>query len=211
MKETVGIRDAQHSLNMRMQENAFEVLGSSKTVKVDFRVISATNKSLEKMVADKSFREDLFYRINLIHLKIPPLERRRTDIPLLVDFFLENMRTLYQRPGLTIPTDVKAWLAKQDFPGNIRQLKNTVERAILLSNKDHLDKSNFQSLVNPARGHSGVIPQVGSLSLEEMEIQMIKQAMHYHNNQISQAAKSLGITRHALSRRLQKYAISYEA
>lgn len=193
-----------------LQEKSFEILGSSKTIKTDFRIISATNKSIPQLVEQGQFREDLFYRINLIHLKVPPLRQRKSDIPLLVDFFLDNLRQLYNRTTLTITDDAISWLTNQDFPGNIRQLKNIVERTVLLSTENTLTADHFQPHYQPSRD-AGFWPAVGELSLEEMEIEMIRQAMSHHRNQISAAAKALGITRHSLYRRLQKYQIDDEA
>ena len=193
-----------------LQEKSFEVLGSSQTIHTDFRVVCATNKPLEDLVSKNLFREDLFYRINLIHLKIPPLRKRKGDIRLLVSFFLQNMRNIYDRPNLQIADEALEWLDQQAFPGNIRQLKNVVERAVLLSTKDLLNPQDFHSHYSGGQ-QTDSLPPVGTLSLEEMEIQMIKRAMAHHQNQISLAAKSLGITRHALYRRLQKYKLHEDA
>ena len=193
-----------------LQEKSFEVLGSSQTIHTDFRLVCATNKSIEHLVSKNLFREDLYYRINLIHLKIPPLRHRPGDIPLLIEFFLQNLRTLYERPALQIQDEALDWLKQQSFPGNIRQLKNVIERAVLLSTADVLTTKAFQTHYTGGQHHPG-LPSVGSVTLEEMEIQMIKRAMSFHQHQISEAAKSLGITRHALYRRLQKYKLHEDA
>lgn len=192
-----------------LQEKTFEVLGSSKSTKVDLRVISATNKSLEDMVAQGSFREDLFYRINLISLKLPALRERKSDIPLLVNFYLNNLKEIYQRPNLQVSDGALDWLSEQRFPGNIRQLKNLVERAVLVSPHDILEQSDFamhyrEKAKSPEKLN---LPEVGEISLEEMEKMMVLKAMDHHQQNISKAARSLGLTRAALYRRLTKYGI----
>ena len=197
-----------------LQDKNFEMLGSSKNQKADVRVICATNNDLQAMVAADSFREDLLYRINLITVKLPALKERAGDIILLAKHFVENLKEIYHRPQLSISEEALQWLRALPLPGNIRQLKNLVERTVLLTPHDLLTVEDFQA----SEISSGVVtsdepnqlPQVGSLTLEEMEISMITQAMEYHQNRITKAAKSLGITRNALYRRLEKYNISYD-
>jgi len=194
-----------------LQEQTFEVLGSSQAKKVDIRVVSATNKNLEEMVAKGQFREDLYYRINLITLQLPSLRERPTDIPLLVNHFVRNLAQIYDKKDLFVAKDVRQWLQEQDFPGNIRQLKNIVERTVLVSNKKFLEIKDFQaqmrSVASINRGGT-TLPKVGDISLEEMEKQMIVKALNFHNFQISETSRSLGITRSSLYRRMEKYDIS---
>jgi len=193
-----------------LQEHTYEVLGSSETKRIDVRVISATNKDLETMVNQNLFREDFYYRINLIKIVIPPLRERPTDIPLLVDFFIKNLRNNYEKPNLTVHKNAMEWLTAQSFPGNIRQLKNLVERTVLIATKDELTASDFQQQYRKPVGEAIALPDVGKISLEEMEIKMIKKAMAFHNNKVSATARSLGLTRSALYRRLAKYDIPYD-
>jgi two-component system NtrC family response regulator len=192
-----------------LQDRTYEVLGSSRAKIVDTRVICATNRNLEEMVSNKNFREDLLYRINLISIHLPPLRERAGDIPLLVHFFVENLREIYNRPNLFITREAIKWLQQLSLPGNIRELKNLVERTILVTAKDQLDTGDFRSQAeNKTRKFpSAHLPEVGSLTLEEMEIQMIHRAMEFHKNRISKVAKALGITRSTLYRRLEKYNI----
>ncbi|WP_031529175.1 sigma-54-dependent transcriptional regulator [Dyadobacter crusticola] len=195
-----------------LQERTFEPLGSSKSRTVDVRVICATNRNLEEMVALGTFREDLYYRINLITVKLPALRERPDDIPLLSEFFVNNLKTIYQRPDLQLSQAALKWLKTLQLQGNIRQLKNLVERTVLLSPKDTLDiadfKKNLSAGSQPAAAKN--LPEVGSITLEEMEYQMISKAMQFHQNKISKVARSLGITRFALYRRLEKYGISFD-
>ena len=195
-----------------LQDRTYEVLGSSRTRKVDVRVISATNRPLEDMVAEGTFREDLFYRINLITIHLPALRERPEDIPLLVEFFLGNLREIYQRPNLKASSDAMRWLKGLPLPGNIRQLKNLVERTVLVSPHDELQAKDFEAQLQLGQRRPGgdELPPVGSMTLEEMEAEMIRKAMAHHRNKVAKVARSLGLTRSSLYRRLDKYGISYE-
>ena len=194
-----------------LQDRTYEVLGSSRTKTVDTRVVCATNKNLNEMVASGLFREDLLYRINLITIHLPSLRERPSDIPLLVNFFINNMKEIYSRPDLSVSASAMRWLQKLPLPGNIRQLKNLVERTVLISHNDELEIDDFQSQLNlPAVKNNKVkLPGVGTMTLDQMESEMVKQAMNFHKNRITKAAASLGITRNALYRRLEKYQIPF--
>ena len=196
-----------------LQDRTFEPLGSSRSKTVDVRVVCATNRNLEEMVAQGTFREDLFYRINLITVRLPALRERPGDIPALVNFFVNNLKTLYNRPNLYVNKEAQQWLKNLLLPGNIRQLKNLVERSVLLSTSDELGVADFQKNLPPAgsvQKGSAKFPEVGSMTLEEMELEMIKRALAFHQNKLSKVARSLGITRFALYRRLEKYGIVVE-
>ena len=195
-----------------LQDRTYEALGSSRTKVVDTRVICATNRNLPEMVEGGLFREDLLYRINLITIKLPALRERPEDIPLLVNFFVDNLREIYARPNLSVTDSAMKWLQHLELRGNIRQLKNLVERTILVTKKDWLDEKDFQSQIEIAdkKKNKLQLPEVGSLTLEEMEMQMIRKAMDFHKNRITKVAKSLGVTRSTLYRRLEKYNIPYD-
>jgi DNA-binding NtrC family response regulator len=194
-----------------LQDRTYEVLGSSRTKVVDTRVVCATNKNLNDMVNNGLFREDLLYRINLITIHLPALRERPNDIPLLVNFFMDNMKEIYNRPMLSVSPTAMRWLQELTLPGNIRQLKNLVERTVLISNKNELGISDFQSQLNlsPLKNNQVKLPGVGTMTLDQMEAEMVKQAMNFHKNRITKAAASLGITRNALYRRLEKYQIPF--
>lgn len=194
-----------------LQDRTYEVLGSSRTKTVDVRVICATNKNLEELVAKNLFREDLLYRINLITLQLPALRERPGDIPLLVDFFLKNLGELYGR-SLHIERTAMNWLKLLPLPGNVRQLKNLVERVVLMSPADTLNVEAFQAYYQPAAAPkpASSLPEVGAMTLEEMEVRMIQRAMDFHKGKIARVARSLGLTRSALYRRLEKYSIPYD-
>ncbi|PTS93698.1 sigma-54-dependent Fis family transcriptional regulator [Pedobacter sp. HMWF019] len=195
-----------------LQDRTYEVLGSSKTKVVDTRVVCATNRNLNNMVGSGLFREDLLYRINLITIHLPSLRERPGDIPLLVRFFIHNLREIYNRPALSVTPEAMKWLQKLELPGNIRQLKNLVERSILISKKDILEIDDFKNQLDqsPTQKGTALLPDVGAMTLEQMEIEMVKRAMSFHKNRITRAAASLGITRNALYRRLEKYQIPFD-
>ena len=212
--DEIGDLDAPSQVKLLrvLQDRTYEVLGSSRTKTVDVRVVCATNRNLEDMVSLGTFREDLLYRINLINIKLPPLRDRQKDIPLLVEFFINNLKEIYNRPQLQVSRDAMKWLQQLSLPGNIRQLKNLVERSVLVSRKDYLDINDFQSQLelSPVKKGNIQLPEVGTITLDELEIQMIKKSMAFHNNKVSKAASALGITRSALYRRLDKYNIPYD-
>jgi DNA-binding NtrC family response regulator len=196
-----------------LQDRTYEVLGDSRPRKLDIRVVSATNRSLEEMVEQDRFREDLFYRINLITIKLPALRERPGDIPLLVNYFIQNLKETYGRHHLTVTTKALNWLKQLPLPGNIRELKNLVERTVLISGKEVLDPEDFQAHLQhtPKKADKKSMPAVGSMTLEEMEAAMIRKSMQFYDNNVSKVAKALGVSRGALYRRLDKFDIPYDA
>ena len=192
-----------------LQDRTFEVLGSSKPRTVNVRVICATNRDLNEMVNSNEFREDLYYRINLISLKLPALRERAGDIPLLANYFIKTLQNKYKRPGLQINKQAMNWLKGLSWSGNIRELKNLVERAVVISNKDFLELDNFtkEFITGPQKITSKKLPDVGTMTLEEMEKAMILKALKENKN-LSRVARILGISRAALYRRMEKFGIS---
>ena len=188
-----------------LQEHTFEVLGDSTPRKVDVRVVCATNADLNKMVAEKTFREDLFYRINLITVELPPLRERKSDIPLLVRHFAEVVARANRIPVPEITADAMAFLSRLSYPGNIRELKNLVERTLLVGSKGPLTATHFDAqfqrpVLEPASSRYG-------LTLEYGERQTIINAIEACGGNLTQAASLLGISRQALYRRLAKFEI----
>lgn len=192
-----------------LQDQTFEVLGDSRPRKVDVRVVSATNADLRKMVSGRTFREDLFYRINLITIKLPPLRERREDIPLLARHFADRQAEVNGLPRTDFSADALNFLSRLPYPGNIRELKNLVERTILVSGKSVLDATDFDAQYQrhdePAKAVEGT--SFAGMTLDEIERQTILQALEQHKGNLSQVAVSLGISRAALYRRLEKYNI----
>ncbi|MBC6698932.1 sigma-54-dependent transcriptional regulator [Hymenobacter puniceus] len=196
-----------------LQDRTYEVLGDSKPRRLDIRVICATNRNLAELVQQGRFREDLFYRINLITVRLPALRERPEDIPLLVQHFVDGLRATYHRPALKVGTRARHWLQEQPLPGNIRELKNLVERAVLVSGKDELGPEDFQAQFQPAArvAAASELPEPGTITLDELEAQMIRRTLEHYGGNISRVAKALGLSRGALYRRLEKYAIPFDA
>lgn len=188
-----------------LQEHTFEMLGDSRPRKVDVRVVCATNADLGAMVRDRTFREDLFYRINLITVTLPPLRERPEDIPLLVDHIA---RKFSAESGIELPEitpDALAYLATLPYPGNIRELKNLVERTLLVSDTRVLTRREFQAQVDNSTITATV--QTAQGQLERNERELIEQAIAKSGGNLSRAAGLLGISRQSLYRRLEKYGI----
>ena len=193
-----------------LQDQTFEVLGDSRPRKTDIRVVSATNADLRKMVNERTFREDLFYRINLITVKLPALRERREDIPLLVRHFADRQAETNGLPRTESSADAMQFLSRLPYPGNIRELKNLVERTILVSGKPTLDASDFDAqYIRHNDQKAAESTSFIGMTLDEIERQTILQALERHKGNLSQVAMALGISRAALYRRLEKHNINY--
>lgn len=189
-----------------LQEQTFEVLGDSRPRKVDIRVVSATNADLRQMVQEHTFREDLFYRINLITVHLPALRERREDIPLLVRHFADKQCESNGLSKVEFTSEAMDYLSRLPYPGNIRELKNLVERTLLVSGKEILTADDFKSQYQHPIEQK-VTTNLQGMTLEEIEKQTILQTLEKYNNNMSQVAVALGISRAALYRRLEKYNI----
>ena len=196
-----------------LQDRTYEVLGDSRPQRLDIRVVCATNRDLAQLVREGRFREDLFYRINLISVRLPPLRERPDDIPRLVEFFVKGLRATYQRPALRVGTRALHWLRERPLPGNIRELKNLVERAVLVSGHDELTPEDFQAHVSlaPASPKAAAELPVGEMTLEEVEAAMIRRSLDLYAGNLSRVARALGLSRPALYRRLEKHGIPFSA
>ena len=193
-----------------LQDQTFEVLGDRRPRKTDIRVVSATNADLRKMVNERTFREDLFYRINLITVKLPALRERREDIPLLVRHFADRQAETNGLPRTEFSADAMQFLSRLPYPGNIRELKNLVERTILVSGKPTLDASDFDAqYIRHNDQKAAESTSFIGMTLDEIERQTILQALERHKGNLSQVAMALGISRAALYRRLEKHNINY--
>jgi two-component system, NtrC family, response regulator len=202
--------NAQVKLLRVLQDRTYEVLGSSRTKNVDLRVVSATNQNLPDLVRDGRFREDLLYRLNLITIHVPALAERRGDIPLLVDHFIRGFAQSYGRAKLAVSREAMEWLRAQPWPGNIRQLRQVIERAVLISRSDELVVGDFKALSElqaAAASESSTLPAVGSMTLDEMEKAMIAKCMAHYEGNVSRVAEALGLSRAALYRRFEKYGL----
>ena len=190
-----------------LQEQTFEVLGDSKPRKVDVRVVCATNADLPSMVKEKTFREDLFYRINLITIHLPALRERRSDIPLLARHFADRLCRQNDMPAVNFSADAMDYLCSLPYPGNIRELKNFVERTLLVCDKKTITASDLKEQYQPVQPAEERHASLDGMTLEEVERQTITDALARYDNNLSQVAQALGITRQSLYRRLEKFGI----
>ena len=193
-----------------LQDQTFEVLGDSRPRKVNIRVVSATNADLATRVAERTFREDLFYRINLITVHLPPLRERREDIPLLARHFAAKQTEQLGIPEVQFTSEAITFLQRLPYTGNIRELKNLIERTLLVNNKETLDQCDFETQYQQrATPVAATALSTAGMTLDEIEKQTILQALEKHRGNLSHVAQALGISRAALYRRLEKYNIVY--
>ncbi len=189
-----------------LQEHTFERLGESRPRKVDIRVVCATNADINSMVAHKLFREDLFYRINLVTLRLPALRERREDIPELTRHFMQLGATNLNVELPEISSDAMDLLVKLPYPGNIRQLKNMVERALITCRNGRIERADIE-VEGGSYGSNTENNYRSEAGLELMEKNAIISALENCDGNLSRAAMNLGISRQALYRRMEKYGI----
>ncbi|HVN82167.1 MAG TPA: sigma-54 dependent transcriptional regulator [Terriglobia bacterium] len=194
-----------------LQERQFERLGSNKTLKVDVRLVAATNRDLRAALEQGTFREDLYYRLNVVPISIPPLREHKEDIPYLVEHFLEKFSQESAKPVRRIAPEALERLMGFHWPGNVRELENIIERAVAFTSSEvleigdiRLDVLPSKSLVNPLT----FLPE--GMTLEQWEDEMIREALRRSNNNKSQAARLLGLSRNALRYRLSKMGLPEE-
>jgi two-component system NtrC family response regulator len=190
-----------------LQDQTYQAVGASRSEKADVRVVSATNRELAELVASGEFREDLFYRLNLITIRLPPLRERRSDIPLLARHIIGDVAASYGLPPATLTPQALDWLSAQPWPGNIRQLKQTLERTLLLVGGSELRQADFVAVEQHEHGGAAGGQRLGvdGMTLEQVERHMIVHALEQHQGNISRVAKALGLSRTALYRRLERH------
>lgn len=193
-----------------LQEREFERLGSNKTKSIDVRVIAATNVDLQRAIEEGNFREDLYYRLNVFPMTIPPLRERREDVAFLAEHFLERFAAQQGRARLRLSAEAQSKLVQYDWPGNVRELENVIERALVLAGGDVLREDDIRLDHAPRRGSGnggaamvngdGFLPE--GVSLDQHEQQLIREALRRSGGNKSQAARLLGLSRNALRYRL---------
>ena len=190
-----------------LQEREFEPLGAERTQRVDVRVIAATNRDLKQLVADAKFQEDLYYRLNVIPIEIPPLRNRREDIPVLIEHFVDKHRQRTGRRIDRVDDDVIQALERYDWPGNVRELENTIERAVVLATTPIISAPSI-SLIGASPNPTTGLPSLRlHQNLEWVERETIRRALEQSGGIKKDAAEQMGISQRALSYYLAKYRI----
>ena len=194
-----------------LQSGDFLRLGENTPRHADVRVIAATHRDLAKMVEDGTFREDLYFRLNIVPIKLPPLRERREDIPLLANYFLSDAAKKYERPGVRLEKDVYSCFHQYPWPGNVRELKNMIERLVVLASTDLITTDDLPEEIKRIRSAAGSLsfhlPEDG-IDLEELEKEIIKQALEKNGWNQTRTAHYLNITRNTLIYRMQKFNLS---
>jgi len=201
---------AQVKLLRVLQEREFERVGGSKTIKVNVRLVAATNRNLEQMVKDGTFREDLYYRLNVIPIDLPPLRERGEDIKLLVNFFLERSMKNHKK-RVIITDEAMDKLMGYPWPGNVRELENTIERIVLMGDEDGISATDMLLLL-PALNNKTLIEEYKTIpmenkTLEDIEKEAIEKALKDCRNNQTEAAKQLGITLRQIGYKIKMYGL----
>lgn len=189
-----------------LEKKEFQPLGSIETEKSDVRIITATNKNLGKMLQNDGFRQDLFYRINVVRIDLPSLNKRMEDIPLLIKHFIEKLNTIQNKQVADVDDDVLELLMKHDFPGNIRELENIIEYAFVLCSQGNI-KKNHMPVSFASSGGDSKESSVSEDPVKNAEVEVIRQALKKHDYNRRQAAKYLGIHKSTLFRKINKFGI----
>ncbi|MFZ5806342.1 MAG: sigma-54-dependent transcriptional regulator [Verrucomicrobiota bacterium] len=187
-------------------ERKFERVGGNQQIEVDARLIAATNKNLETMVKEEKFREDLFYRIHVVKISMPPLRERREDIPLLTQAFLKEFCKENGKPSMTLEPQVEKIFLNYDWPGNVRELRTAVEHGVVLSKGEIVALKDLPPALRGFDGH-GKAAWSDTFKLDDVEKNLIFRALEKSNNNRTDAAKLLGISRRTLHRKLNEYGV----
>ncbi|MEW5803350.1 MAG: sigma-54 dependent transcriptional regulator [bacterium] len=196
-----------------LQEKEIQRVGGNASIQVDVRVLAATNKDLEQQIKDGDFREDLYYRLNVVPIFLPPLRERKEDIPRMIEFFLGkyNHRCKKQVKGVT--KEVLDLLLKYHYPGNVRELENVMERAIVLTRHEYITLADLPPNINTHLSEDDLLPEPGR-SLDDavyaLEKRMIEKALHTNRGVQTKAAESLGISERVLRYKMKKYGMAHQ-
>jgi DNA-binding NtrC family response regulator len=213
--DEIGAADARVQLRLLrvLQEQEFERVGGTETLKVDVRVIAATNANLWAEVREGKFRADLFYRLNVVPIKLPPLRERSEDLPLLIEHFVRRAARQNRRPVEGVEARAMEHLQGYPWPGNVRQLENTIERMVVLAKGPYLTEEDVPQDVRQWRDEADVV-DLGILNFQEarllFERRFLKAALRRHNGVIAQVADAIGMSRKNLYMKLENLDIDYE-
>jgi DNA-binding NtrC family response regulator len=194
-----------------LQEQQFERVGGSETLSVNVRILAATNINLEEAISNGTFREDLFYRLNVVTIEIPPLHKRREDIAPLLDHFLRRFTKENKRKKLSISKEAMDALLRYDYPGNVRELENIVQRSVIMSRGEHITIADLPQVLRVSTKETSLPSIKSDLSLTEqvdqLEKDLIFEALRSYANNQSKAAKALGLSERNLRYRLKKWGV----
>jgi two-component system, NtrC family, response regulator HydG len=193
--------DAQGKLLRILEGHPFLPVGGTKEIKVDVRVIAATNRDLRHLVKEKKFREDLFYRLSVFELFVPPLRDRGADVELLMNYFLDSFRTSHGRLNLKLSESARRMLLAYSWPGNVRQLRNVLDSAVVLATGDEIRSEDLGL-------NDGILDELESLRWDDMERKLIRKALDRTGQNIPEAAKLMGIGRATLYRKIEEYGLN---
>ena len=193
-----------------LQEREFSMIGSNAVIKLTARIVSATNINIESAVLQNQFREDLFYRINVFHVKVPPLRERKDDIMPLVYYFIKRFNAENKKNIVSISKDVEEKLMQYNFPGNIRELENIIERAIIITPFDTIEVDNLPNYLKKTREVQSIFMSSNNntdydLNLDSVEKELIIKALEKYNYNQTKTAASIGISRKQLRTKMKKY------
>lgn len=189
-----------------LQEGTFERVGGSETLHADVRVIAASNKKLEDLVKEGKFREDLFYRLKVVEIDLPPLRERRDDIPLLVDHFLEEFARYYAKPKAKINHRAMSLLQNYGWPGNVRQLRNVLEGTVVMT-QGEITVADLPEEIRNESGNMQYIKLPTEISLRDAEKELIQAALIHYGGNRAQTARSLGLGRKTLYRKMEEFGL----
>jgi DNA-binding NtrC family response regulator len=195
------------------EERAFERVGGNQTLRADVRLVAATNKNLETLVAEGKFRDDLYFRLNVVHITMPPLRERKEDIPMLVRVFLRHFSKANEKPLLDLTADAMNALLNYDWPGNVRELRTAIEHGVVMAHGPKIGLRDLPGNVRQASGAAlpgGITPskafgeKSSPLDLHETERRLVLQALATTKGNVTAAAKKLGISRRTLHRKINE-------
>ena len=195
-----------------LEEKMFRRVGGSGDIEVDVRVVAATNRNLEDLVRDGKFRDDLYYRLNVLRIELPPLRARASDIPLLAQHFVEDFGREFKRPVRGLSQEAIDVLSAYSWPGNVRELRNMIERAVLLSESDRLGPADFDSLAPahaPVGSHGQFELPIGGVVLDDVERSLVVQALERAGGNRTRAAALLGLHRDQIRYRIEKFGLKH--
>jgi transcriptional regulator with PAS, ATPase and Fis domain len=190
-----------------LQEKEFEPLGSTSPRKTDVRIIAATNKDLSKLVNEGKFRDDLFYRLNVVKIELPPLRERREDIPLLMDAFVQKFNAKMGKQVGGVSDQVLRLLLRYDYPGNVRELENIIEHAFILCKGNRIDLDCLPKEIAVSHEKISSMPLPGETPIDRAEAEVIERTLKKYDGNRLKTAKELGLDRTTLWRKIKKHAL----